>query len=190
MNLTKYQKKARSTAIYLNIENTQMIYPALGLIGECGEVAEKIKKLIRDDSGNMSQNRIISIANELGDCCWYLANICCDTNLDLDMMHKMRGAHITHTIRKLMLPQLVFHMNKHATAVAELLETWYYNYDSRINESSRFIGLPLHLSHIIVCIEEIACRCGFTLKDIYIANIEKLAGRKQRGTLNGEGDDR
>jgi len=190
MNLTDYQSSARSTAIYLDIEHNRMLYPALGIIGECGEVAEKTKKLIRDDDGHMSPDRIAAIAKELGDCCWYLANICCDTNLDLSMMYEMRGAAITHEIRGLMLPQLVLCMNRHAADSAKALEEWYYTYDCRLNESGRFPSLPQHISYIVVCIEEIARRCGFTLEDICVANIEKLAGRKQRGTLKGDGDDR
>lgn len=199
MNLREYQEKARSTAIYLDIEDTKMIYPALGLIGECGEVAEKIKKIIRDDINinhtfhiykSITPERVLDIAKELGDCCWYVANICCDTWHDLGMMYEMRGASITQQIRKLVVPQIVLHMNHHATAVAEALERWYYQYDCRIGESSQFSNIPNHLSHIIVCIEEIAWRCGFTLEEIYTANIEKLAGRQQRGTLRGEGDNR
>lgn len=184
MNLSEYQKKARDLAVYLEIENSKILYPALGLIGECGEVAEKVKKLIRDDGWNMGPNRKRIIAKELGDCCWYLANICCDTNLDLDMMYKMKGAFITHQIRKLMLPQLVFHLNRHANLIAEILEQLYYVNNYRLSD------LPMHLSHIIVCIEEIARKCDFTLKDIYTANIENLSGRKERGTLMGDGDNR
>ena len=76
MNLCEYQTIARSTAIYLRIEDSRMLYPALGIVGECGEVAEKIKKLIRDDAGSMTPERSKAINKELGDCCWYLANIC------------------------------------------------------------------------------------------------------------------
>jgi len=195
MNLSEYQEKARSTAIYLDIEGSQMIYPALGLVGECGEIAEKVKKIIRDDTnldhtlcGNITPERAEAIAGELGDCCWYLANICCDINLALDMIYKMRGASIIQQVRKLVGPRLVLHMNRHAAVVAEALEQWYYTYDCRIGETGQFSYISNHLSHIIACIEEMANRCGFTLEEIYTANIKKLAGRKQRGTLHGEGD--
>lgn len=190
MNLCEYQKTARSTAIYLDVENSRMIYPALGLIGECGEVADKTKKLIRDANWEMKPDRIEAIIKELGDCCWYLANICCDTGLDLSMMYGMRGASTTQLIRGLMLPQLVLHMNRHASSLAESLECWYYQYDCELRETCRFTDLPQHLSHIITCIEEIGRRYDFTLEDIYTANIENLLGRKERGTLKGDGDDR
>lgn len=190
MDLYEYQERARSTAIYLDVKHSRMLYPALGIIGECGEIAEKVKKLIRDADWEMKPDRITAIIKELGDCCWYLANICSDTNLDLGMMYEMRGASITHQIRGLIFPRLVLHMNRHTTAVAEILEHWYYNDKCHISAWDKYTEIPQHLSHIITCIEEIARRCGYTLEEIYVANIKNLAGRKQRGTLKGDGDDR
>lgn len=190
MDLCEYQKKARSTAIYLEIKNSQMIYPALGLIGECGEVTEKIKKLIRDDDGEMTQDRKDSIKKELGDVMWYCANICCDTNLDLDMMYKMRNASMIHRMHSLVLPRLVLYMNRHATSISQSLEQWFYEYDRRENESYRFIPLRSHLTHILTCVEEMAIRCDSTLEKICNINIDKLSGRKERGMLKGSGDNR
>ena len=46
MNFTEYQELAKKTAIYPS--RFFRVYPALGLCGEAGEVAEKIKKSIRD----------------------------------------------------------------------------------------------------------------------------------------------
>ena len=46
MTFDEYQKFARSTAVYP--EDCKITYPTLGLCGEAGEVAEKIKKHIRD----------------------------------------------------------------------------------------------------------------------------------------------
>ena len=80
MNFNEYQKLARSTAVYP--EEYKVIYPALGLCGEAGEVAEKIKKTIRGDSSldEVSGN----IAGELGDVLWYLAILADDLGFDLD----------------------------------------------------------------------------------------------------------
>lgn len=190
MDLHEYQTKARDTAIYLNIPESKIVYPALGLIGESGEVAEKVKKLIRDANWNMTPERASAIAKELGDCCWYLANICCDIDLDLKMMYKMRGVYITQQICSLSLPRLIFHMNKHVTGVAEALKYLYYYDKSPGGKRYRYPGITNHLSHVLVCIEEIARKCGFTLEEIYVANIEKLAKRKQEGKLCGDGDNR
>lgn len=199
MNLTEYQAKARTTAIYTEVENresiyptrsSKVIYPALGLIGECGEVAEKIKKLIRDDNWIMTDKRATAIIKELGDCCWYLANICCDTDLDLTMIYDMRGSSVQQRTRQFDYYQLVLYMNHHATSVATALERLYYDANGDARAMSEYTEIPQHMSHVLACVEEIAHRLNVTLEYVYTANLENLAGRKNRGTLTGDGDDR
>ena len=80
MNFNEYQKIARSTAVYP--KESKVIYPALGLCGEAGEVADKIKKTIRGDS---SLDEVTgSIAGELGDVLWYLAILADDLGVELE----------------------------------------------------------------------------------------------------------
>jgi len=81
MDFNEYQREARATAIY-PIQYALM-YPALGLCGEAGEVAEKVKKIFRDDNGEMTEARKEAIKKELGDCLWYIANLAHDCALDL-----------------------------------------------------------------------------------------------------------
>ena len=83
MNFKEYQEKARSTAIYPNI-GSNFIYPTLGLCGESGEVAEKIKKIIRDDSGIVSEEKKEMLKKELGDTTWYISNLASELGLNLD----------------------------------------------------------------------------------------------------------
>ena len=61
-----------------------MTYPALGLCGEAGEVAEKVKKTIRDDGGVLSDQRREALARELGDVLWYLSQLATEADLDLE----------------------------------------------------------------------------------------------------------
>ncbi len=193
MNLHEYQKKAYDTAIYLKVEKSRLIYPALGLVGECGEVAEKIKKLIRDDNWKMKPDRIKAIMKELGDCCWYLANICSDTNLNLNTTYKMKyiGASSINdlicSISNTKLPRIVLSMNRRANIIAEILEYLYYSNEYRFNV---YDEISQNVRYIIMCIEEIASRFGHTLEDVYTANIEKLARRQKDGKLTGDGDER
>lgn len=76
MNLNDYQKMAARTAIYKTTH--AILYPALGLAGEAGEVANKIKKMLRDDDFDRS-----AIAEEIGDVLWYVAALSRDLNIDL-----------------------------------------------------------------------------------------------------------
>ena len=69
--LNNYQREALTTATFS--EELKYIYPALGLNGEAGEVAEKVKKVLRDDNGKFSAEKKHQIALELGDCLWYVA---------------------------------------------------------------------------------------------------------------------
>ena len=61
-----------------------MAYPALGLAGEAGEVAEHAKKAIRDDAGVVSEERRQAMAKELGDVLWYVSQIASELGLELD----------------------------------------------------------------------------------------------------------
>ncbi len=194
MKLSEYQEKARSTAIYHVCEdydtNICMIYPGLGLVGECGEVAEKIKKLYRDDNSKLTEKRKEDIKKELGDCCWYLANICSDTTFDLQLCYDMKSIPQIQKVRKMTFPQLVLHMNRCASIVAESLELWYYQYDRHTGEYSKFMAIPHNITKILVCVSELASRCGCTLEKVCTGNIEKLLSRKARGKIKGDGDNR
>jgi NTP pyrophosphatase (non-canonical NTP hydrolase) len=82
MNFQEYQAEATKTAIYPNKGNNPY-YPTLGLCGEAGEVAEKIKKVMRDDGGDISIEKSAEIMKEIGDVLWYIAALC--EELDIDM---------------------------------------------------------------------------------------------------------
>lgn len=83
MNFNDYQEKARTTAIYS--KNYKVIYPTLGLCGESGEIAEKIKKWIRDDEAKeLTDEQLLLLKKELGDVLWYISNLAFDLNLKLD----------------------------------------------------------------------------------------------------------
>lgn len=70
-NLDDYHAFVRSTKIYN--EEAELIYPVLGLASEAGEVAGKVKKLIRDMDGQMTPEFFNDLISELGDVIWYVA---------------------------------------------------------------------------------------------------------------------
>lgn len=87
MTFDEYQKKSRETAIYPDL-GSNIVYPTLGLAGEAGEVAEKVKKAIRDDKGIVSEERKDLIEGELGDVLWYVAQIATELGSSLDAIVK------------------------------------------------------------------------------------------------------
>ena len=80
-DLDMYQKVALTTAIYPREQ--AIIYPTLGLTGEAGEVANKVKKIIRDGSNSKDEKLVSEIKSEIGDCLWYIAVLANDFNIKL-----------------------------------------------------------------------------------------------------------
>lgn len=88
MDLNEFQKKAIETAMYP--EKHKIIYPALGLGDESGEVLGKIRKWLREDdgSGEMTHERKESIKGELGDVMWFVSNLANDLGFALEDVAK------------------------------------------------------------------------------------------------------
>jgi NTP pyrophosphatase (non-canonical NTP hydrolase) len=85
MDMNDYQAQARTTAIYP--EDLGLIYTALGLTGESGEVAEKVKKMVRDGT-ELNIVKKGEIALELGDVLWYIANLAHEIGVSLETIAK------------------------------------------------------------------------------------------------------
>lgn len=83
MDFKEYQKKSKKTALYPNVGNN-FVYPTLGLSGEAGEVAEKIKKVLRDKNGLIDKETKEAIKKELGDVLWYVAQLASELELSMD----------------------------------------------------------------------------------------------------------
>jgi NTP pyrophosphatase (non-canonical NTP hydrolase) len=94
MNLNDYQSGALTTAKYPR--DFAVIYPALGLNGEAGEVADKVKKVIRDNvimrntKGEIiiPNDKLDAIKLELGDVLWYIATLAHDLGFTLEDVAK------------------------------------------------------------------------------------------------------
>ena len=84
LDMDKYQHLAMQTKKYP--EQYRLIYPSLGLAGEAGELANKVKKILRDDNGDITQERAEQIFYELGDCMWYIAAIASDLGIPLSQV--------------------------------------------------------------------------------------------------------
>ncbi len=73
MTFDEYQASALKTVISSGDDFHDLLHWVLGINGESGEVAEKVKKIIRDKDGVVSKADKQELAKELGDVLWYLA---------------------------------------------------------------------------------------------------------------------
>jgi len=83
MTFRSYQEQAAKTAIYPN-RGLNLSYPTLGLCGESGEVANKVKKVQRDHGGQITLDMKLALAKELGDVLWYVSATCDELGLNLE----------------------------------------------------------------------------------------------------------
>ena len=84
MNFDEYQVKAAKYDLFIhdddillmeNLSEAAFVEKVLGLAGEAGETADKVKKIIRDRNGKASDEDVNAVKKELGDVLWYIANI-------------------------------------------------------------------------------------------------------------------
>lgn len=87
MNFNEYQKGAWTTAHYPNA-GKNYVYATLGLTGEAGELANKVKKVARDHEGVMTEEVRALIAAEMGDLLWYIAALSTELGLDMETVAK------------------------------------------------------------------------------------------------------
>ena len=94
LTLDAYQDRASDFIFYKG----SLLYPSLGLTGEAGEVAEKVKKLYRDDEVNfmrddmteeLTADQAKDLALELGDVLFYIAAIAGDIGYSLEEIADM-----------------------------------------------------------------------------------------------------
>lgn len=83
MTFNEYQTWTRETAVYPQM-GFNLIYPTLGLCGESGEFAEKVKKWMRDGDGMLTPEAKEAMLFELGDVLWYMARICSELRVEFE----------------------------------------------------------------------------------------------------------
>lgn len=82
MDFKEYQESARRTAVYP--DEYKLIYPTLGLNGEVGEFANRIKRVLRDRT-RLDNDEAIT---KMGDILWYFAQLATELDLSLDEIAK------------------------------------------------------------------------------------------------------
>ncbi|PJE23621.1 MAG: hypothetical protein CK431_10215 [Mycobacterium sp.] len=83
-----YQRNTARTAIYPGAGDSYsysgLSYVTLGLVGEAGELANKVKKIARDSQSLIASVDRARLADELGDVLWYVSQMATQLGFDLD----------------------------------------------------------------------------------------------------------
>lgn len=93
MNANEYQKKTMETAIYPQAGSgsaIELYYLTMGITSEAGEIAGKIKKLIRDGSYDT-----VAIMHEVGDVLWYAARLCDALGFEIEDVMQVNYSKLT-----------------------------------------------------------------------------------------------
>ena len=188
MDATVFWKNYQEKAWTFATESSQNIaYLIGGLLGESGEVSDKVKKLIRGDFGD-SLTFDTSFAQELGDCLWYIFGIASLNGYPLSEISGFR-----HPEQELLLP----HANKVAGCVLLLTEavklsSMFVVGDDILPDTSQVapfkyaIGASRYLRELS-CLAAIV---GLNLYTIADMNMDKLSKRLADGKIMGSGDNR
>lgn len=82
MDIKEYQGIIKKTAVFP--AEIGLTYCTMGLCGEAGEVAEKMKKLFRDKGGVVTDEFKQDVKKELGDVVWYVTALANELGLTLE----------------------------------------------------------------------------------------------------------
>ncbi len=162
-SFSEYQIEAHKTCMKTCWNEAYLTY---GLISEIGKIADKLKKNIRDGNCKIDDEFKKSLAYELGDVCWYVA--------ELGFFYGYNDETISIEIKKTHEEDLLSIMKQLSLGAYDFLSQSYpVAYESLVDDCG-------YMAHEI----------GYTLTQILNMNLEKLASRKIRNKIKGEGDNR
>jgi NTP pyrophosphatase (non-canonical NTP hydrolase) len=155
---------------------TRVIENILGIIGESGEIAEKVKKLHRDSTRFSNED----IAKELGDVVFYCTAV--GNMLHIDMPLYAEAIKVDKEIPFVDTVNVAMMMSS-VGRVAESLPTILQGHKIPSD-------LEMNLQDVILWIVQLASHFDYDMQGIIDLNVEKLDGREERGTIQGSGDNR
>lgn len=83
LTFNDYQEGTAKTRME-STHNYPLVYPAMGLAGEAGELAGAVSKILRDQNGVITDENIAHLKKEVGDCLWFLSEVCSDLGITLE----------------------------------------------------------------------------------------------------------
>jgi hypothetical protein len=181
MQASEYQRAARTTALYPT--SAAVYYPAMGLVGEIGELCNKAKKIIRGDV--TFEQRLEDFKKELGDVLWYVAGVASDLGITFEEVVNtaLEGSAPQETGD---LDSTLLRLAKAAgdiAGAADEIKTHGLTTYRRVFTQSR-------LEQAMRGVTRLCAIFGVELGEVCKANIKKLFERKKTGTIRGDGDNR
>ena len=168
MNLTQFQRWAKTTAIYPDANTgsgAEAMYLALGLVGEIGELITADHHALEND---------LQIKQELGDIYWYVVRLAESIGWNfsepMEMSVETSGNKLVDWSAKL----------------ANKVKKLYRDGNSEVLRSE----IKEILSDMLDMLDDWCDTYNFVLKDVLLENCQKLESRKTKGTLTGSGDNR
>lgn len=183
MKISEYANESMSTATYPNIGKNPF-YPVKGLIGETGELAEKLKKIERGDPNTSTDEYIELIKKEIGDVLWYCSAIAFEFDIKLsDDFGDSEPDHITDGNPSLNILKIPIFISEICSVVLIGTQRDLDKYDVET--------VSFALYEIIDCLNRLSSVfCRTTINEIAKLNIDKLKDRQKRNQLKGSGDNR
>jgi len=154
-----------------------LYYPVPGLVGESGEVVEKI-------NGEVDREEV---AKEIGDVLWYVSNVCSEISLDMSELFGIFV--IEQEILNYKYTELSARLFHSVAMIAETTKKIMRDSGGEI-EYPKQVVLQVHLCYIAMIMKRYAEYRNYALITVAELNIEKLFSRKERGVLKGSGDNR
>ena len=181
MTLKEYQDAAMTTATYPNEQ--ARTYLKLGMLGESGEVCDKIKKLIRDegwtDGKEIPADKREGLLLELGDVMWYVACWLKETAVNQE-----NGEDECKELNEYFAS---VDNEKQIWKTTELAIKLVDNCSTLLMMKSGLAGMKM-AELVIRVVALMATKTDSSLEEVCQKNIAKLASRKERNKIGGSGD--
>lgn len=195
ISFAEYQQHALSTAVYprqyvlmggetVKPNAPSCVYPVFGLCGEAGEVVQVL---------NSHLGQTAELNKECGDVLWYVAAICSDLSIQMSDVAGWETFYAFQYNSSLTnspcLHQLIAELFIAVSIVAEATKKTIRD-SNGIVTNERLAVIKAALRRVLVALAAICGQRGIDFGHVAQVNLDKLASRAARGTIQGSGDAR
>jgi hypothetical protein len=205
LTMTAYQEGTADTAIYPEVGRgtpTAVLYTALGLTNEAGELAGVVKKMLRDSTAQATVRS--KVYKEGGDILWYAARFLAELFIqmsdvcgDLDVFADFQDATADPALSdgypdatRRSATAVLYCTLKLAGSAGKAADAATVVLDGSASPTVMAAQVGEHMNAVMYWLARVADEVGLSLADIANGNRAKLLDRQERGVIGGSGDDR